>query len=113
MNDYGKLQLAHNFLLKASLFISFSFVVFLFFAGRDIVRIWTQDKVLFQTILWILLLAYLPINCFWETSGLFQIATNKHKSFSLCKGGAAILGLVLFMMLAKIWGIGELYQDLW
>ena len=39
--NYQKMQLAFNFLIKLSLFSSFSFAVFLFFAGEYIIRIWT------------------------------------------------------------------------
>lgn len=103
--DYGKIQIAHNFLIKLSLFLSISFAIFLFFAGKDIIRIWTQNRIEFQSMLWLLFLIYLPLVTFWETSGIFQVSTNKHKKYALARISSAILGLLLAIVLTKIWGI--------
>ena len=103
--DYKKMQFIHNFLIKLSLFISFSCVCFLFFTGKGIIRIWTQGKIPFQPMLWIAVLIYLPFNCLWEISSVFQVSINKHKKFSLCRIVSAILGLILAIILTNIWGI--------
>jgi O-antigen/teichoic acid export membrane protein len=103
--NYGKMRLIHNLLMKTTLFISITFSVFLFFSGRDIIRVWTRDKIEFQPVLWMLLLGYLPINCIWETSGLFQISTNKHVNLSIYRIISVILGMILCVILTKAWGI--------
>lgn len=102
--DYKKMQTAFNFLIKLSLFLSFSLAVFLFFAGKDIIRIWTSNRIEFQPILWLLFLVYLPFTVFWETSGIFQLSTNKHKKYALARLSSAILGIILAVFLTKIWG---------
>ena len=104
-DNYAKMSLLHNFLMKILLLISTSFAAFLCFTGKDIINLWTNGRIEFQPVLWMLLVAYLPINCLWETSGLFQFSTNKHRRFSLCKSSSSMLGIVLCVLLTKIWGI--------
>jgi len=99
------MRIAHNLLIKLSLFISSSFAVFLFFAGKDIIEVWTQGKIIFHPVLWILLLIYLPLNCLWQTSAIFQIAINKHKKYALLRISSAVLGIILAIILTKIWGV--------
>lgn len=103
--DYQKMQLAHNFLIKLSLFFSFSFAIFLFFTGKDIIRIWTHNRIEFLPTLWLLFLLYLPLTTFWETSGIFQASTNKYEKYSLARIGSAVLGIILAIILTKTWGI--------
>jgi len=100
-----KLRLTYNLLVKLSLLMAFSFSVFLFFTGKNIIRVWTQGRIVFHPAFWIMLLAYLPLNCLWETSGIVQISTNNHKRFSLCRLSSSLLGLILAVILTKKWGI--------
>jgi len=103
--DYKKMQKAFYFLIKLSLFLSFSFAVFLFFTGKDIIRIWTRNRIEFQPILWLFFLIYLPFTVFWETSGIFQLSTNKHKKYALARLTSAILGIILAIFLTKSFGL--------
>ena len=103
--DFSKMQLVHSLLIKFSFFIAFSCAIFLFFTGGDIIKMWTQKKILFQPMLWTLLLLYLPWNVLWETSAIFQISINRHRKYSLCRITSTILGLILAMILIKTWGI--------
>lgn len=106
--EFGRAQQALGFLVKFSLFISFSFVVFLYFSGRSIINIWTQNRVEFQPVLWLTFLIYLPLNVFWESIAIFQISTNKHKKYALAKIFSAISGIILSVFLTKIWGLAGL-----
>ncbi len=103
--DYKKIQLAHNFLIKVSLFLSLSSAVFLFFSGKDIIRIWTQDKIVFHPLLWLILLAYLPVNCLWRTSGIFQVSTNQYKLYSFCRILSGVFGIIFAVVLTRLWGV--------
>lgn len=105
IKDYDRLRAMHDVLMKGALFLSTAFAIFLWFAGQDILSLWTRDKISCDPLLWALLMAYLPINCLWECSATFQVATNKHGLYSICKGIAAPLGLLLAVWLTRAWGM--------
>jgi len=103
--DYKRMQRAFDFLVKLSLFLSVSFAVSLFFAGGDIIRIWTHGAIEFQPLLWMILLVYLPLNTFWETCGIFQISTNRHRLYAGAITGSAVFGTVFAVVLTRTWGV--------
>ena len=102
--DFKKLKRAHNLLVKCSLLLSSSFSIFLFFTGKEIIKIWTHGKVAFEPVLWFILIAYLPLNCIWQVSSIFQISTNRHKKYSLYRLFSAIIGLALSWIITKMGG---------
>ena len=104
-NDYSSLQSAHDSVVKLSLFISSSFAVFLYFTGGTIIRLWTADRIPFNSRLWCLFIISLPISAVWNSSGLVQLATNQHKKYSILQFSAAIVGIILAIGLTKMFNI--------
>lgn len=101
----AQVRLLHNALMKLTLFMSISFAIFLYFSGENIIRMWTGGKIGFQSSLWLLLLIYLPITCVFENSALFQMSTNKHYRVAICQITSVTFGIILSIMLTKVWGI--------
>jgi len=103
--DYSKLRKAHYFLLKITILISLSVAVFLFFTGKDVIRIWTRGKIVFNPALWNLFLVNLVIYSIWKPTTFVQLATNRHKFYSKCFLSSAVTGLFFAIILTKIYGV--------
>ena len=105
--NYKKIDSLHSFLMKITLFISFSVSIILFFIGKDILALWTDMQIDFQPILWSAILIYVVLTIIWETSGTFLLASNQHKKYALTRffGSVAAI-LVSFILVKKIGLIG-------
>lgn len=103
--DMRKVQDAHNLLIKAVLATSVSVAVFLFAAGKDILAIWTSDKIEFHSFLWMLLLIDVVVYSVWSASSRFQIAANRYKWYAVVHVLSAALGWLLAALLTNQFGV--------
>jgi O-antigen/teichoic acid export membrane protein len=104
--DYQRLRLIYNFILKFVMLFSFSIAVFLFFIGGDIINIWTSGKIVLDKALWTILMVNLPINLFLLFNSAFHIATNKYKAYSISKLISAVLGFIFAVILVFYFNLG-------
>lgn len=103
--DMRKVQDAHNLLIKVVLATSVSVAVFLFAAGKDILAIWTSDKIEFHSFLWMLLLIDVVVYSVWSASSRFQIAANRYKWYAVIHVLSAGLGWLLAALLVNQFGV--------
>jgi O-antigen/teichoic acid export membrane protein len=102
---YEKLRMAHQLLVKVSLGIGGSMVVFLHFFGKNIINLWTGGRIIFDQRLLDLFLIYLTSQLIWSSSSLLLTATNHHRKLSICQITSSILGLYFAMVLASHMGL--------
>jgi O-antigen/teichoic acid export membrane protein len=120
--EYKKIQLIHRFFTKVILFISLSLSSALLFIGKDIMKLWTGGQIDFDSNLWIVFLAFIPVLSFWNFSSTFQTATNKYNKLALSRILSTVSGLILAIIFIKPLGlvgvllgflISEVLIDFW
>lgn len=102
---YSKLKLIYSLLLKLIILFSLIAVIFLYFTGGGILRIWTGGEIMLDHSLWVALLVSVPIYTIWRFSALFLVSTNNYNRYSIIRIISAVIGLGLAILLAKIWGV--------
>lgn len=103
--DIHKVQESFRLFMKIVLAISVSAVVFLFFAGADILAMWTAGKIQFNSILFILLLVSVFVYTVGYASSRFQLAINKYQSYAVTRVISTGIGWSIAAGLAHRFGL--------
>jgi O-antigen/teichoic acid export membrane protein len=102
--EYGLLDGLHRLGAKLSLLICLCAAVFLHFTGRDIVALWTGNRVVYdQQLMDALLILQVPTS-WYLMSSLVLISSNNHRVPALCRIISCISGLSLGWMLVEPMG---------
>jgi len=104
----GKHKLLRDIYLFASktiLLFSFCVIMSLHFLGKDVILIWTGNRINFNLQLLDALLLLSISQAIWIVGATFLGATNNHQTLSLCQFASAIVGLGLAYFLSKNMGL--------
>jgi len=117
MGDYYRLRDVHRLFVKVSFAICVFAGIWLHFVGRDIISLWTRDRISFDQQLFDVFLLYLILQAPWLASSVFPAAFNQHRNLAVCYIVSSVLGLTLSVLLFRFFGIagvamGVLIADL-
>lgn len=105
LGKYDKLRVVHRLTVKL-MFLSTVFIsIWLHFAGKDIIELWTLNKITFHQILFDTFLLYLIVQTPYSTSGTFLAAINRHKSVCICSILSSAMGIGLAIVLVRYMGM--------
>jgi O-antigen/teichoic acid export membrane protein len=116
----GNLELArrlHRLACQAAVWIGVSMALGLAIFGLPILRIWTGRKIEVNTTLLYLMLVVMVSRCFWYTSSVVGMATNRHKGISawFCIGSVLAIvtaGVAIYLVGLPGAAIGLLVTEL-
>lgn len=103
--DYSKLRVIHRSFVKMSFAACVFAGIWLYFAGKDVIELWTLGRITFDPKLLNIFLLYLVFQAPWLASSVFSAAFNRHKNLAVCYILSAVLGLGLAVVLIQYWGI--------
>jgi O-antigen/teichoic acid export membrane protein len=102
--QYGALQTIHILVVKIGLLLTLCLAVIIDFSGRDVVALWTQGRVVYESRLTDVLLLFIVFQIIWQTSGVFQAAFNRPLIPGVCSIASAVAGLGLAWLLTGRYG---------
>ena len=103
--DYSRLRIVHRSFVKMSFAACIFAGIWLHFAGKDILELWTLGRITFDQRLLDTFLLYLVFQAPWLASSYFPLAFNRHKNIAIRYISSAVLGLGLAVVLVQYWGI--------
>ncbi|RJX16996.1 MAG: hypothetical protein C4575_14500 [Desulforudis sp.] len=103
--DYSRLRIVHRSFVKMSFAACVFAGIWLHFAGKDIVELWTLGRIAFDQRLLDIFLLYLVLQAPWLASSVFPAAFNHHKNLAVCYILSAVLGLGLALVLVQHLGM--------
>ncbi|MDB9744191.1 hypothetical protein OAA91_01540 [Fibrobacterales bacterium] len=104
----GKMTLARNLhrkLFGASFWISICVVVTLILSGEELISVWTQNQVTYNSSFMNLLFIGIFVNSTWYVSSVIQMATNTHMKQSILYIFANVFTVILAMTTAPFLGL--------
>jgi O-antigen/teichoic acid export membrane protein len=103
--DYSRLRIIHRSFVKMSFAVCSFAGIWLHFAGKDIVELWTLGRIAFDQRLLDIFLLYLVLQAPWLASSYFPLAFNHHKNITICYILSSALGLGLAVIMIQYLGI--------
>jgi len=95
----------HRLACQASLWSSLGVTLFLFFAGRRILELWTHGRIIMDVGAFHWLLLVIVANSFWYTSSVVTIASNTHERVAAFYLAGTASSLILARLLMPGLGI--------
>jgi O-antigen/teichoic acid export membrane protein len=107
---YQALGNIHLLTAKVVLIFNVSLAIFLYFTAAQVIKFWTQDRIVYDSRLMLGLLLFQLSQAWWMISSLLLAASNNHKSLSLSQFAASCCGLSLGFVLGSKFGVaGVIY----
>ncbi len=111
--EYPALRKAHVLAAKLLVTVSGAAAVFLHFAGRDIVRLWTHDRIPYDPALMDAFLGLVLFQAVWLAPSLVLASSNNHKQMALANLFASVAGLTLGYLGLRRYGLSGLVYGIW
>ena len=103
--EHKLLQDIYLFASKALLLFSFCVIISLHYLGKDVISIWTANRINFNPQLLDALLLLSASQAIWIVGATFLGSTNNHQMLSFCQFASAVVGLGLAYFLSKNMGL--------
>lgn len=100
--DTQMLENIFEILNRLTWFISGSFLLILYFYGKEYIQIWMGESYEFDITIFFIILIQLFFQVLWLPSSIFLAATNNHKQLSLVYFITAFMAIVLAIVLESL-----------
>jgi O-antigen/teichoic acid export membrane protein len=91
---YAELREIHTISAKILLWLSVTVALFVHFAGKDVVRLWTGGRIIYEPALMDVLLLMQVSAAWYESSLVVLTASNKHQSLAWMRTVSSAAGLL-------------------
>lgn len=104
-NDIALARSLHRRACQAAMWLAAASSLALFFAGPPIYHLWTGRQIVFDPVLFALLLLVVTANSLWSTSYVVLLAVNQHQKLAAVYVTATSLSLGLAYVLTPLLGL--------
>lgn len=102
--QYARLAQVHTLMAKGVIAVSLTAAVWLYYAGPNLVEVWTRGRITYDAALMQAFLALVLSQAWWMTSSLVLISSNNHRGLALAQIAAGVTGLMLGYVWSGTWG---------
>lgn len=103
--QYATLAAVHTLLAKTLVGLTVCGGLFLYYAGADVVEVWTGGRIEFDQGLMTAFLLLLVTQTWWLPSSLLLTSSNRHHRLAWYQIGSAVIGLAFGWQLGQRWGM--------